>query len=112
MLVNNKLYEMYYGIPQLIKRCQKITRKKLTGEDCLLLAKTNRNIKKIVNEWYDGLVKGIMNYIYIMNPEYIVLGGKITEDRNFDLKYFRSVMLKLAQKPLILLEMLKLLKQN
>jgi glucokinase len=49
MLINNHFYEMHYGVPALIVRCEKVYGKQLTGEDCLALAKTNVNIKREVD---------------------------------------------------------------
>jgi predicted NBD/HSP70 family sugar kinase len=49
MLVNNHFYEMHYSVPALIIRCEKVYGKKLTGEQCLTLARTNVAIKHEVN---------------------------------------------------------------
>jgi predicted NBD/HSP70 family sugar kinase len=50
MLVNNHHFEMYYGVPFFIARCEQIYGKELTGEKCLELAKTNVSVKREVDE--------------------------------------------------------------
>jgi predicted NBD/HSP70 family sugar kinase len=51
-----------------------------------------------------------MNYIYLFNPSYVVLGGKITEHKNFDIAILKQAMMKLAKKPLSSFEHVKILK--
>ncbi|MDR1234464.1 MAG: ROK family protein [Mycoplasmataceae bacterium] len=110
MLVNNHFYEMHYSVPALIIRCEKTYGRTLTGEQCLELAKTNVPIRHEVNRWFDGIIKGIMNYVYLFNPSYVVLGGKITEHKDFDLKVLKQSMMKLAKKPISSFEHVKIVK--
>jgi predicted NBD/HSP70 family sugar kinase len=51
-----------------------------------------------------------MNYVYLFNPSYVVLGGKITEDKNFDVQNLKQKMMKLAQKPVSSFEHVKIIK--
>jgi predicted NBD/HSP70 family sugar kinase len=51
-----------------------------------------------------------MNYVYLFNPSYVVLGGAITEDKNFDVKAIKEIKMKLARKPLSSFEHVQILK--
>jgi predicted NBD/HSP70 family sugar kinase len=51
-----------------------------------------------------------MNYVYLFNPSYVVLGGKITEDSHFDIKMLKQSMMKLAKKPVSSFEHVKIVK--
>jgi predicted NBD/HSP70 family sugar kinase len=51
-----------------------------------------------------------MNYIYLFNPSYIVLGGKITEHKSFDIKEMTDTMMKLAKKPVSSFQHVKIVK--
>ncbi|GHU47216.1 hypothetical protein FACS1894218_1180 [Bacilli bacterium] len=51
-----------------------------------------------------------MNYIYLFNPKYVVLGGKITEHESFDLTVLRRKMMALARKPLSSFEQVEIVK--
>jgi len=56
----------------------------LDGEQVFELEKTNRNVEKIVNDFYDCLAEGINNISCIINPEKIIIGGGIINNRNFE----------------------------
>jgi hypothetical protein len=36
-----------------------------------------------------------------MNPEYVIFGGKITEDKYFNLKTFKDLMLSNCRQPIL-----------
>ena len=101
MVVNNHYYENHYALPGLIRRCKEIDNNIVTAEDCLRLAKKHRFIKNIVDAWFVGLMEGIASMIYMMDPEYFIFGGKITEDPYFNLKVFKKLMLTNARQPVI-----------
>jgi predicted NBD/HSP70 family sugar kinase len=51
-----------------------------------------------------------MNYVYLFNPSYVILGGKITEDKHFDVHTLKQNMMKLAKKPISSFEHVKIVK--
>ncbi|GHU27767.1 hypothetical protein FACS1894152_4810 [Bacilli bacterium] len=51
-----------------------------------------------------------MNYIYLFNPSYVVLGGGITEHSLFQVEEIKRLTMKLAQKPISSFQHCKILK--
>ncbi|GHU27770.1 hypothetical protein FACS1894152_4820 [Bacilli bacterium] len=49
MIVNGHLHEMHYSVTNLVIRCEKVYGKRITGEECLALAKTNVKVRHEVN---------------------------------------------------------------
>lgn len=46
-----------------------------------------------IEQWIENLVEGVVNLIYIFNPEVIVLGGGLMEEESF----FKPRLKKLFQ---------------
>jgi predicted NBD/HSP70 family sugar kinase len=46
-----------------------------------------------------GIVDAVLNHVYILNPKYVVFGGKISEHKYFNLKVFKNLMLKTCRQP-------------
>lgn len=49
--------------------------KTLSFEECMKVKETNSDVKEIYDNWIRGISKGILNIIYLLNPEKILIGG-------------------------------------
>jgi predicted NBD/HSP70 family sugar kinase len=51
----------------------------------LALSASNKFLSEVVERWYRGLARGLIDYCYLLNPYNIVLGGGIVESKYFNL---------------------------
>ena len=91
--------EMYVSIPAILARAEAHFGKKLSGttELKLLLDENNTKAKEVIDEAAKALAFGINNLVNIIDPEVVVIGGKVCR---FDehlllplLKYRKSLAL-------------------
>lgn len=111
MRIHNNKWELQYSVPPLIDKAKHVDKNIITGED--VLKHRDKKIIKLVDKWYDGLALGLSMYIYILNPTYLILGGNITKNQNFNCKILKQKLLKIGSvKPEISFKNVKLLKSN
>ncbi len=83
----------------LLKSVRKlINNNSLTGAEVFELAKTNVAVHELVEEFYLVNARGLYNVQYTYDPEIILLGGAITENKEVvsKLKYFVELTTKSA----------------
>ena len=84
LISNDKTsFENIASTSALVKQSKKIYPDISTGIDVFTLYdKNDAKIVELVNKFYYNLARGIINIIYILNPNIIIIGGGITNRGN------------------------------
>ena len=85
MIINGAPYEANASLSALVKNAQdKVDPLIKDGIDVFnYYDKGYYQAKMVVNHFYDSLAIGIVNIIYVTNPEIVILGGGITNREEF-----------------------------
>ncbi|WP_088840645.1 ROK family protein [Listeria sp. ILCC797] len=85
MGVNGKHFQELAATSELIRQASLVTGEvNLTGKSIMKRALNgDSEIQKIVDVWICNLAAGLVNLIYVLNPEVIILGGGIMEQKTY-----------------------------
>lgn len=84
MSVNSHPFQDEASISALIIKAQSILRvSKINGKELFDLANKNREIKELIDKFYDNLAQGFANIIYLVAPDYLIIGGAISTREEF-----------------------------
>lgn len=76
---DGKSYEDMASVSGLVRRAKLVNNTINNGLDVFnLFDNGDKDITKVVNEFYDNLAYGIANLVYTLNPDHIVIGGGVT----------------------------------
>lgn len=85
MKIKGEDFQLRASASALVNRVFIKTRiENLNGKEVFRLAKTNKVVDDILNEFYDYLAEGLYNICTILNPEKIIIGGGITANETFN----------------------------
>lgn len=100
MNVLGKRWGTWFSARGLLKLYNKNNNLTTTPEK-LLLSKDSK-VKKVLNLWYRGLAIGITNLITILNPQIVLLGGGLSDQKLLNLDLLKKIINKnLIEKNLI-----------
>jgi len=87
----NGCYEAYASVTALINDVMKQTGMTgITGRDVFrIMEEGNRDVQRIIDNWLDEVLAGLVSLIHIFNPSCIVLGGGVM-NQDYSIEYIRS----------------------
>ncbi len=84
-------FEQLCSADALLKFYTKTTGENITGEKFnQLYLQKDKVALDLLDIYFDNFSKAIINLIYILDPEYIILGGGITEAEFFDIEILKD----------------------
>lgn len=90
----SKIYQDYASTTALVRLVFEKTGKKLNGKQIFEeVSEKNEEYISIVEQWIDYFTDGLVNLIYIFNPELIIIGGGVSKQGDY-LKKLIDVSLK------------------
>ena len=79
---NRGCYEKYASMTALIKKVEdELGIKGMNGKDIFDKICTDKDISNIVDEWIDDIADGLVSLVHIFNPEIILVGGAVSEQK-------------------------------
>lgn len=85
MQINGNDYQELASTSALVKKANALfSRTDLTGKQIMAEAQGgNEKMQALLEVWIDNLTAGLVNLIYVLNPEVIILGGGIMEQTDY-----------------------------
>lgn len=93
---NRGCYEKYASMTALVNRVkEELNIEKINGEEIFEQININKAIEIIVDGWIEDVVCGIVSLVHIFNPEMIIIGGAVSEQKEL---FVDKVKLKVKEK--------------
>ena len=98
-------FERHASVPALIRRIKAhpefeqmgIAADNVNGRTIFAqVEKKNPAVCAVVNEWIEDICAGIVSLIHIFNPELVLIGGGVSEQRELFVKPVREKVLQMA----------------
>lgn len=88
---NRGCYEKYASMNALIKRVdENLGIKNINGKEIFDKVTTDKSISDIVDSWIDDIADGLVSLAHIFNPEIILLGGAVSEQKELFIDKLRK----------------------
>ena len=92
---NRGCYERYASMTALIKRVEEeLCIKGINGKDIFDRIPTDENISDIVDSWIDDIANGLVSLVHIFNPEIILVGGAVSEQKELFIDKLREKVMR------------------
>lgn len=79
---NNGCYERYASMTALIKRVEEeLNIKNINGKEIFDRIPNDDAIQNIVDSWIEDIADGLASLVHIFNPEMILIGGAVSEQK-------------------------------
>ena len=92
---NRGCYERYASMTALIKRVEEeLDIKGINGKDIFDRIPTDENISNIVDSWIDDIANGLVSLVHIFNPEIILVGGAVSEQKELFIDKLREKVMR------------------
>lgn len=77
--VNGKPFQECASVRALIQAAKEIVNtEEMSGKDVFELSRVNKDIKQLIETFYDNLATGFASIIYVVAPDYFIIGGAIS----------------------------------
>ena len=91
-LDSQKQASLLFSIFSLIKNVSKVLNREVTGEEVFeLFEKKNEKVYEIIDKWIYGLSIFTFNLIWIIDPEYVVIGGAVSINKTFQKIFLENI---------------------
>ncbi len=86
-LRDGKSFEQLCSTHALLNRYYELTKQKLTGEelDKLYIA-NDETVHQLIGDYMDDFATALVNFVYILDPKEIIIGGGVSEAEMFDIE--------------------------
>lgn len=92
---NRGCYERYASMTALIKRVEEeLDIKGINGKDIFDRIPTDENISNIVDSWIEDIANGLVSLVHIFNPEIILVGGAVSEQKELFIDKLRDKVMR------------------
>ena len=79
----------------LIKRVEEeLDIKGINGKDIFDRIPTDENISNIVDSWIEDIANGLVSLVHIFNPEIILVGGAVSEQKELFIDKLRDKVMR------------------
>lgn len=96
---NKGCYERYASMSSLIKRVkEELNIKEINGKEIFEQISTNDKIKEIVDDWIEDVACGIVSLIHTFNPEIVLVGGAVSEQKELFIDKLKNLVMKKGMK--------------
>lgn len=92
---NRGCYERYASMTALIKRVEEeLGIKGINGKDIFDRIPTDEDISNIVDSWIEDISNGLVSLVHIFNPEIILVGGAVSEQKELFIDKLREKVMR------------------
>ena len=92
---NRGCYERYASMTALIKRVEEeLGIKGINGKDIFDRIPTDEDISNIVDSWIEDISNGLVSLVHIFNPEIILVGGAVSEQKELFIDILREKVMR------------------
>lgn len=92
---NRGCYERYASMTALIKRVEEeLGIKGINGKDIFDRVPTDEDISNIVDSWIEDISNGLVSLVHIFNPEIILVGGAVSEQKELFIDKLREKVMR------------------
>ena len=91
-LETHKQASLQFSIFALIGNVSKELNRDITGQEVFeLFEKKESKVYEIIDKWIYGLSIFAFNLIWIIDPEYLVIGGAVSENKTFQKRFLENI---------------------
>lgn len=84
MPLNNGYFQEFASTSYLVKKASNLLGEKVDGKYIFEKAKQgDKQLENVINEMVENLSIGLLNIIYILNPNKIIIGGAVTKQGDY-----------------------------
>lgn len=96
---NKGCYERYASMSSLVKRVkEELDIEEINGKEIFDNVNTNDKIKEIVEDWIEDVACGIVSLIHTFNPEIVLVGGAVSEQKELFVDKLKNLVIKKGMK--------------